>query len=294
MEAKRISPKVAAFIIFICCLWGANMAAVKLTNTWLSPLFMAGVRSLFAALCLYILMKIKGIKLFPSRIIVLHGIVTGLLFGAEFGIMYVGLTETLASRGYIFQYTHAFWVALGAHFFLDHDKLSGAKLLGLGLAFGGVLTLFGGGLVSGSLETLAGDSLLLVSGFLWAATTLYIKRFLAGKAKAMQVLFYQLLFSMPLLFVFSFIFEDQPIMTFGYLPLFALLYQTVIVAFISYVVWFMLIERYPVSVLSAFTFFTPVLGVLISGVLILGEPLTLSLVIALLMVTGGIWLVNRA
>jgi len=48
-----------------------------------------------------------------------------------------------------------------------------------------------------------------------------------------------------------------------------------------------------VSLLHAFSFLTPVAGVLISGVLILGEPLSGRLAAALVMVCLGLVLVNR-
>ncbi len=72
-----------------------------------------------------------------------------------------------------------------------------------------------------------------------------------------------------------------------------MIYQSIFVAFLSYLVWFELIHRYPVSLLHAFTFFTPVFGTFISGVLILGEAVTASLVLALSLVSMGMVLVNR-
>ena len=61
----------------------------------------------------------------------------------------------------------------------------------------------------------------------------------------------------------------------------------------SYLVWFMLIHRYPASLLHAFSFFTPVFGVFLSGVLILGEEIHGGLVVSLLLVSTGMILVNR-
>jgi len=71
----------------------------------------------------------------------------------------------------------------------------------------------------------------------------------------------------------------------------SLLYQSFIVAFISYFVWFKLIHQYSVSRLSAFTFFTPIFGVLF-GILFLSEEFTLSLMVGLPMVSLGIFFVN--
>ena len=71
----------------------------------------------------------------------------------------------------------------------------------------------------------------------------------------------------------------------------SLFYQSVIVAFISYFIWFKLIHEYSVSRLSAFTFFTPIFGVLF-GILLLNEELTVSLMVGLPLVSLGIFFVN--
>ena len=129
-----------AILLVLALIWGANMAIIKVGARELAPLFMAGMRSLVASACLYVWMKAKGIPIFPSRIVVLHGIVVGILFGSEFGFIYVGLEYTLASRTYVLLYTAPFFVAVGAHFFLQGDRLNRWKAAGLVLAFAGVVT----------------------------------------------------------------------------------------------------------------------------------------------------------
>jgi drug/metabolite transporter (DMT)-like permease len=64
------------------------------------------------------------------------------------------------------------------------------------------------------------------------------------------------------------------------------------VASVSFIFWFELIHRYPVSLLHAFTFFVPVFGVFLSGALMLGEAITLRLIIALTLVSLGMVMVN--
>jgi drug/metabolite transporter (DMT)-like permease len=71
-----------------------------------------------------------------------------------------------------------------------------------------------------------------------------------------------------------------------------LVYQTVWVAFITYLAWFWLIRRYPASRLASFTFLTPLFGVVAGGVL-LSEPITSLLLLSLFLVSAGIYLVNR-
>ncbi len=287
----RWQPVVALLILAL--IWGANMAIIKIGARELAPLFMAGLRSLVASACLYIWIKAKRLTLFPSTKVLLHGIVVGLLFGSEFGFIYVGLEYTLASRTYVLVYTAPFFVAVGAHFFLESDRLNRWKAAGLILAFAGVVTLFMKDLGSFSLSALPGDLMILAAGALWGATTVYIKKYLSHHTVPLQTLFYQVFFSAPPLFLMSILLEDPIVLSLSLAAGFSVFYQCIIVAFLSYLVWFQLIHRYPVSLLHAFSFFTPVFGVFLSGALILGEIMSPSLIVGLILVSLGMVLVNR-
>ena len=61
---------------------------------------------------------------------------------------------------------------------------------------------------------------------------------------------------------------------------------------VTYVVWFALIVRYSANRLSAFTFLTPIFGV-VAGHLVLDEPLTRAFALAVAFVALGLVLVNR-
>jgi drug/metabolite transporter (DMT)-like permease len=90
----------------------------------------------------------------------------------------------------------------------------------------------------------------------------------------------------------SFILENDPVRYIDLTIFLSLFYQTIIVALLSYWAWFYLIHIYPVTSLSAFSFFTPIFGVFLSS-LILNEPLSLWLLIALALVSVGIYWVNK-
>ena len=292
MYQKQLPWRPIFAVLVITMFWGCNMAFVKIAARDIAPLFMAGVRSLIAAFCLFIWMKAKGLAFFPSRIIVLHGVVAGLLFGTEFGLIFVGLNYTLASRGYVILYVAPFVAALGAHFFLADDRFNRWKACGLILAFSGVVVLFLKYLGRLSFEALPGDILFLLAGISWGATTVYIKRFLAKRCEPLQILFFQLFFSIPFLFVLSLTYENPVVTGFSLLTAVSLFYQCILVAFLSYLGWFVLVSRYPVSLLHAFSFFTPVFGVIFSGMLILDEAISPNLILALIMVSLGMILVN--
>jgi drug/metabolite transporter (DMT)-like permease len=292
MPESRLDWKAISVLILLSLIWGGNMASIKIGTQDFAPLFMAGVRSAVAAFCLWVWMRVTGMKVFPSKAVLWHGVLVGILFGTEFGFIYVGVKNTLVSRAYLLIYSAPFFVALGAHFFLADDRLNRHKAAGLVLAFIGVGILFIRDFSQITSGIYLGDILALIGGALWGATTILVKRFLAHRTHPLQMIFYQLFFSAPLLFLLSWIGEPQAIIGVSWSGLFSLFYQTIIVAFLSYLTWGHLIHRYPVSLLHAFSFFTPLFGVFLSGVIIMGEPLGVRLLIALALLCLGMVLVN--
>jgi drug/metabolite transporter (DMT)-like permease len=284
--------KAITILLFLCFLWGGNMAAIKFTIRGVEPIFAAGLRSLIASGLMLLWMGYQKESLFPKSFNKIHAVVIGFLFGIEFCFIYLAMRFTLAGRAYVFLYTAPFWVALGAHFLLTGDRLTWKRLGGLSLAFLGLIFVFSEGLFHFSSQVLFGDFLMILAALGWAATTVYIKRYFTQDCTPFQTLLYQLLFSVPILFLLSFILESHPVRYVDLTVFLALFYQTVIVAFLSYWVWFFLIHVYPVTALSAFSFFTPIFGVFISS-LLLREPLSLWLLIALALVSIGIYWVNK-
>jgi len=280
-----------AAVIGLCLLWGLSQVSIKVANRGVSPIFQAAVRSLIAAALLALWARHRGIPLLHRNRTLLHGLAIGLFFGTEFVFVYLGLYYTTASHAVIFLYTAPFFVAVGAHWLLPAEPLTGRKCVGLMLAFAGVLFTFWDSLHFPTRLQLVGDLLSLTAGFLWAATSLYLKRVVRTSMTPSQMLFYQLGFSAVQLSVMSLVFEPRQVTDLSGVVLASIAYQGIIVAFASYLVWFWLIQVYPVSNISGFTFFTPIFGILLGG-LLLHEPLTVKLLVGGGLVTGGMVLVN--
>jgi drug/metabolite transporter (DMT)-like permease len=139
---------------------------------------------------------------------------------------------------------------------------------------------------------LIGDGMLAVAAVLWGATTVLIKASPLARIKPSKTLLYQLSVSAVVLPLGSLVKNEPGIVLMTPLIAGSLVYQTVWVAFITYLAWFWLIRNYPPSRLASFTFLTPLFGVIAGGVL-LNEPITGSLLVALVFVGMGIFLVNR-
>ena len=286
----RVDLKGFFIVVLLTLLWGLNYPAMKIANIGFSPIFNSFLRSSIASACGILYCLAIREPLFHRDIRLFHGIVAGVLFGFEFVFLYLGLLYTDAARAVIIVNFAPFVVALGAYLILK-ESLSVTKVAGLVLAFIGAYLVFSGKPFNWNPSMLKGDLFELIAAFLWGATTIYIKKYLAGKVHPIHTFLYQLVFSVPVIFLCACLLEQKWILTVSTEAVLALVYSSVIVAFASYLAWFKLIHVYPVSELAVFTFLTPVFGVFMSA-LFLGEQLTWGLMAGLVFVSAGIYLTN--
>lgn len=279
-------------MVVLCASWGLQQVTVKVANAGISPLLQAGIRSLGAAVLVWLWSSYRGIRLFERDGTLVPGLISAALFAGEFAFIYWGLTFTSASRSVVFLYTAPFFIALGAHFFLPGERLRLLQWVGLACAFAGVVAAFADGLRMPDPREMIGDGMVLFAAVLWAATTLVIKGSRLVTISPAKTLFYQLAGSAVVLPLASVALGEPGIVNPTPLVLACLAYQTVLVAFASYLAWFWLVTRYPAGRLSSFSFLTPLFGML-AGWLLLAERISGALMLAMLLVGAGIWLVNR-
>ncbi len=294
-DRKSHLDTLAVVILILCCfLWGLNQVAAKAALPEIPALWQAALRSAGAAILVWLWARGRGIELFARDGTLASGLLAGALFGAEFFCIFVGLQFTTASRMVVFIYTAPFVVALGMPLIARSERLAPLQGAGLVLAFAGVAWAFAEGFsrpAAGPLQWL-GDGLGILAGGLWGATTLAIRATSLNTASAEKTLLYQLAVSALLLLAAALLAAAPLPHRLSTLAWSSLAFQTVVVSFASYGVWFWLIRHYPATRLSSFTMLTPVFG-LVLGALLLAEPVTARLLIALATVAAGIFLVNR-
>jgi drug/metabolite transporter (DMT)-like permease len=279
-------------LVVLCASWGLQQVAIKVTNPGVPPLLQAGIRSAGSAALLWIWMALRREPFFKRDGTLGWGIAAGLLFAGEFLLIYWGLEFTNASRAVVFLYMAPFVVALGAQLFVAGERLRVIQVIGLCCAFAGIVAAFSESLNTHSLRMLIGDGMLVGAAVLWGATTVMIRACPLIHIPAAKTLLYQLLVSALVLPLGSFIKGEGGIALVTPLILGSLAYQIIWVAFITYLAWFWMLRRYPPSRLASFTFLTPLFGVMAGG-LLLNEPMTNMLLLALVLVASGIYLVNR-
>jgi drug/metabolite transporter (DMT)-like permease len=279
-------------LVVLCASWGLQQIAIKLTNPSVPPLLQAGIRSTGAAVLLGLWMAVRREPFLRRDGTLGWGAAAGLLFAGEFLLIYWGLEFTNASRAVVFLYASPFVVALGAQLFIPGEQLRAVQVAGLVCAFAGILIAFSESFNLPTRRMLIGDAMLAGAAVLWGSTTVMIKAGPLAAIAASRTLMYQLLVSAVVLPLASLVKHEPAVGAITLMVIASLLYQTVWVAFATYLTWFWLLRRYPPSRLASFTFLTPLFGVLAGG-LMLDEPMTRALLLALGLVGGGIYLVNR-
>lgn len=293
VEKKQTLDTTAIVLLVILCVsWGMQQVAIKVANQGVPPLLQCGIRSAGASLLLFSWMMARKEPILEKDGTLWWGIAAGLLFAGEFLLVFWGLDFTLASRAVIFLYLSPFVVALGAQMFIPGENLSPIQIIGLCCAFIGILIVFRESLSFPSMKMLIGDSMLVGAAIFWGATTVLIKASPLVMIKPSKTLLYQLAVSAAILPVASWLKGEPGIVLLTPLIVSSIIYQTVWVAFVTYLAWFWLVRHYPPSRLASFTFLTPLVGVLAGG-FFLNEPISPMLIVSLVLVGAGIYLVNR-
>jgi drug/metabolite transporter (DMT)-like permease len=281
---------IAIIVTVVLCLsWGINQVAIKLAIPEIPALLQSAVRSTGAAVIVAAWAWWRRIPLFKSDGTLLPGLIAGLLFAIEFILLYRGLVLTTATRAILFIYLAPFFVVIGG--LLSGDRFGLSQWLGLLLSFAGVGIAFGVPAATADPHQIIGDLMMVAGAMAWAVTTLVIKASALNRVSPEKTLLYQLIVSVPVLFVAAMAFGERLTGVPSAIALGSLAYQTFWVASVTYVGWFALIVRYSASRLSVFTFLTPLFGVA-AGHVVLGDPLSPAFALAVAMVAGGLVLVN--
>ncbi len=287
-------PQIDAFgaisLTVFAVLLAFNQVTIKVVNDGLQPIFFAGLRSLGGAIVIFAWMRLRGLALTLPKGTIVPGLLMGGLFALEFVCLFVALDLTSVTRTSVIFYTMPMWLALGAHFFIEGDRLTPVKSAGLILAFIGVvvaLTLRG----DEAQASLLGDLLALGGAMGWAGLALLARGSKLREVRPEVQLLWQLSISAPLLLGAALVFGPLlrgPEM----IHWVGLGFQIVVIVSAGFLFWLWLLSIYPPSSVAAFSFLTPVFGVLL-GWLLLGEEVGMGILLALALVCAGLVLINR-
>ena len=286
---RELPLSAAVFSIFLCVLFGSNTVAVKITFTGLGVFTTAAIRFGIAAAVIFLWARFTGRNVVLKKGQIHQVLIFSALFTLQLSLFYLGLSKSNASRGALLSNLLPFFILFLAHFFIPGDRITRRKFIGILLGFSGVVFMFldekG---VQAGLRT--GDFIILVAVTVWACSTVYLKRIIST-FPPFQVVLYSTMFSVPLFFLGALLWDNAMVFQLNAPVIGALLYQSLITASFGFVAWNTLLKKYGAVALHAFVFIMPIAGVALGG-LVLGEPITVKILLALVFIVVGIFVVH--
>ncbi|WP_110686114.1 DMT family transporter [Salinicola aestuarinus] len=274
-------PKDLAIGLGIIVIWAFNIIVIKLGVADLPPLLVTLLRFALVALLVVPFTRITRTQL-PW--ILLLAVTFG---GLHFPLLFLGLQQAEAGTGALLVQMGTPFATILAALFL-RERLSPRRIVGLALAFGGVVILAGGP----TLPPPASTALLLASAFFWAVSTLLIK--FAPPIAPLTMTGWIALFAIPLVGIGSALLESgqwQAIRQAGLAGWGAVFYTAIMSSIAAYGLWYRLLQKHPVSRVVPLTLLMPVFAVLL-GVWLLDDSLGMHKVIGGLTVIVGLAVIN--
>jgi drug/metabolite transporter (DMT)-like permease len=296
IESERVIParraldlRAITLVLMLCVVWGFQQVALKGVAMSAPPVMQLAMRfagaSIFFGLWVFIR---EGRSAFADGTMP-SGLLLGLLFSLEFIFAGQALVYTTAAHAVVFLYTAPIFTALGLQF-LPEERLSRLQWAGIGVAFLGIAVAFLGFGGRSAVELLKGDLLALIGGVSWGFTNVVLRRGRVGAATTAKTVLYQVATAALVLGVFAAA-TGQTHVSLSRMTVLSLIFQTLIIAISSYLVWFWLLRRYLTSRLMLLSLLTPLFGVL-SGAVLLGDSIDLRFAVGGFLVLIGVLIVN--
>lgn len=274
----------AFLVVLTTSLMGSSFAVGKIGLEHVSPLLLVGIRFVLAGiLMIAIVLLLK--RPHPKKPVEwLHIFIIGACQTAGvMGCIFLSLRTITAGESAILTFMNPLLVVIIGTLALKF-KYRLVQWTGVLLGFLGVFITMGG-----QLQVEVGTAFGLASAVFWATGTLLIKRW--GQHFDVWVLTaYQMLFGGLILLLLSALLENQQL-AINTVSLSVILWLAIPASIVQFAVWFYLLQNGNPGKVSAFLFLAPFFGI-VSGWLVLGETIGLSLLIGGAFIFAGIFLVN--
>jgi len=285
----ELSFTAVLFTIFLCVLFGSNAVAIKIAFSGLGVFTTAAIRFSIAAVAIFLWARITGRSIALKKGQFHQVLIFSVLFTVQLSLFYLGLSKSNASRGTLLSNLLPFFILFLAHFFIPGDRITKRKFFGILLGFTGVVFMF---LDEKAMQAgfRTGDIIILCAVTIWSCATIYLKRII-DTFSPFQLVMYSTMFSVPLFLVAALLWDKAMIFQLNAPVIGAILYQSLVTASFGFVAWNTMLKKYGAVSLHSFMFIMPIAGVALGG-LVLGEPITLKILLALAFIVFGILVVH--
>ena len=276
-----------AWLAVVIGAWGLTWPVSKVILASVPPLWAVAFRCAIGTVAMIAIGLVARRLAPPPRadVPVLAGI--ALLHMAGFGLLAsVGLQLVPTGRSVVLAYTTPLWVAPGATLFLG-ERLTARRALGVGIGLLGLAALFNPLALDWSARgAVLGHLVIVAAALLWAASILQIRGH-RWRSTPLDVLPWSLALATVVTSLVALGVEGIPRVAWSGRLAAMLLYAGVPGTALAYWATAMASRALPAVTTSLGLLATPVVSVIIAT-LWLGEPVTLSLLSAIVLILGGV------
>jgi len=268
--------------VMVAVIWGGGFLFAKVAIEHFPPILLMAMRFTVTALVLVWFVPIPKQQLGRLFWVALIGA------AIQYSLTFTGLKHIYASTAIIVIQLEVPFAVMIAVVFLK-DRVDFVKIIGMALAFVGVIVIAGEPRLQGDLFWV-----LMVAGgaFTWAVGQVMIKSL--GPVGGFTLIAWVAVFAAPQLYVASWLVESEQleaIRTATWIVWAVVAYLGIVMTAVGYAIWYHLLGKHPVYQVAPFLLLLPVTTVL-GGVLLLDEELTVRLIVGGLLAIGGVAVIN--
>jgi len=289
MSGEKLKIWFGFFII--STVWGSTWLAIKIGITAIPPFLAAGVRFVIASFVLYVIIRVRGLKIVMTpdakKLYVAMGVLS---FTIPFALVYWGEQYIPTGLSSILFAAYPFWVALFSHFFLRSEPIDGFKAAGIVMGFLGILLIFWGDFDVDNPRAALGMGAMVCSTILQAYTLIVVKK-LGQPISPFVMNFCGMVMASVALVLLSALTEGWGEIRWTLPAAGSVVYLAIVGSVVTFVTYYWLLKRIQAVYLSLTSFINPIVAVIL-GAVVLDETLGGSVAAGAAMVLAGILLAN--
>src|SRR5262245_25438406 len=277
--------------LILCGIWGSTWLFIKLGLADLPPLTFAGIRFVFAALILTIIVLARGVRWPRSRHDWLIIAIVGFLqFTLNYGLVFWGEQYISSGLAAVLQSTFPAFGLVIAHLYLPYERMTPAKVAGVLLGVLGVAVIFSNQLSIAGHMALFGSVALVLSAFFGSYSNVLVKAY-GTKVDPMVMAAGQMICGFPPLLLLGLATEGSPLQ-FHWTPIavLSLAYLVIVGSVIAFGLYYWLVSRMDVTNTMLIALVTPVVAVVL-GIIVLNERPNWLIIAGAACIMSGIGLI---
>lgn len=288
----KTSPvKIILGYVLICLIWGSTWLAIRASLESLTPFISGGSRFLLASFLIMILMKVRGVSLQKDKESIRLYLLMGFLsFVIPFGLVYWAEQFVPSGLASVLFGVYPFFVAIFSYFRMPDESIGKLKIIGMTLGFTGIVAIFSDSFSTDLSNLFLGMVAVALSGAMQAWIAVTLKK--SGKhLNPLSMNFIPMLIAGVVGLVFGFLTEDLSYIKINQTAIISVLYLAFFGSLITFTVFYWLMKKINVIMLSFTAFITPIIA-LILGWIFYDEVLTTQHLIGSLLVLIGLLIAN--